>query len=209
MWSNLDIENVLPKVVEKGVQIGEDWITKVEPGLSSFRDNPEGVAGYLEPFIRHAARTHIQPSLKSETPLFPLATAGMRLLEPLHLSPKTDRAGQAYKSSQAKKKVSLGGWTASSGPSRRRTGSWTWAGHRRRLRLSKLRRTWWGMAALVDVRLRLLGGAEIKHKVFVTTWLGYGTNQAKERYVAEVIGSAEAAGMLDDGVDSRQIQDPC
>ncbi|KAF8426453.1 hypothetical protein L210DRAFT_3566140, partial [Boletus edulis BED1] len=65
------------------------------------------------------------------------------------------------------------------------------------------------MAALVDVRLRLLGGAEIKHKVFVTTRLGYGTNQAKERYVAEVIGSAEAAGMLDGGVDSRQIQDPC
>jgi golgi apyrase len=40
-------------------------------------------------------------------------------------------------------------------------------------------------AALVDVRLRLLGGAEIKHKVFVTTWfkMGYGTNKARERYV--------------------------
>ena len=33
---------------------------------------------------------------------------------------------------------------------------------------------------LVEVRLRLIGGEEISHKVFVTTWLGYGTNQARE-----------------------------
>ena len=33
--------------------------------------------------------------------------------------------------------------------------------------------------SLIDVRLRLLGGQEIHHRVFVTTWLGYGTNQAR------------------------------
>lgn len=60
-------------------------------------------------------------------------------------------------------------------------------------------------AALVDVRLRLLGGAEIKHKVFVTTWLGYGTNQARERYVAEAIKHAETL----DGTDPHTTQDPC
>ena len=59
-------------------------------------------------------------------------------------------------------------------------------------------------AALVDVRLRLLGGTEIKHRVFVTTWLGYGTNQARERYVAEVVRRAEVE-MLGDG----GIEDPC
>ena len=52
-------------------------------------------------------------------------------------------------------------------------------------------------AALVDVRLRLLGGMEIKHEVFVTTWLGFGTNQARERYVAETIKGA-------DGIDARR-----
>jgi Golgi nucleoside diphosphatase len=40
---------------------------------------------------------------------------------------------------------------------------------------------------LMDVRLRLMGGEEISHKVFVTTWLGYGTNQARERYVGQAI----------------------
>ncbi|KAI6036020.1 nucleoside phosphatase family-domain-containing protein [Pisolithus microcarpus] len=75
------VRNTLPKV-EKGVQVGEDWITKVEPGLSSFADNPEGVASYLEPLIQHA-QSQIPPSLESETPLFLLATAGMRLLSPV------------------------------------------------------------------------------------------------------------------------------
>ena len=60
-------------------------------------------------------------------------------------------------------------------------------------------------AALVDVRLRLLGGTEITHKVFVTTWLGYGTNQARERYVAQAIADAETR----DGRVAHTIEDPC
>lgn len=44
---------------------------------------------------------------------------------------------------------------------------------------------------LIDVRLRLLGGEEIHHEVFVTTWLGYGTNQARERYVGQTIREYE------------------
>jgi golgi apyrase len=44
---------------------------------------------------------------------------------------------------------------------------------------------------LMDVRLRLMGGEEISHKVFVTTWLGYGTNQARERYVGQAIKQYE------------------
>jgi Golgi apyrase len=38
---------------------------------------------------------------------------------------------------------------------------------------------------LVDIRLRLLGGDEVNHLVFGTTWLGYGTNQA--RFVSKPI----------------------
>ena len=44
---------------------------------------------------------------------------------------------------------------------------------------------------LMDVRLRLMDGEEISHKVFVTTWLGYGTNQARERYVGQAIKKYE------------------
>jgi len=40
---------------------------------------------------------------------------------------------------------------------------------------------------LVEVNLRHLDGRTIAHPVFVTTWLGYGTNKARERYVAKEI----------------------
>lgn len=40
---------------------------------------------------------------------------------------------------------------------------------------------------LVEVKLRLLNGREVRHPVFVTTWLGFGTNQARERYIDQEI----------------------
>jgi Golgi apyrase len=60
---------------------------------------------------------------------------------------------------------------------------------------------------LIDVRLRLLGGDEIRHKVYVTTWLGYGTNQARERYVGKVVTEFEAS--RDEEDDNDVVPDPC
>jgi Golgi apyrase len=48
-------------------------------GISSFAQNPQGVSDYLRPFLDYA-RTHLPPSVEAETPIFLLATAGMRLL---------------------------------------------------------------------------------------------------------------------------------
>lgn len=57
---------------------------------------------------------------------------------------------------------------------------------------------------LTDVQLRLIGGEEIHHQVFVTTWLGYGTNQARERYVGRTIS------LFEEGRDQHDfIPDPC
>ena len=269
------VRNVLPGV-EKGVQIGEDWITKVEPGephasfslllfaldcaslgtrswlmwtfffaclgLSSFGDNPEGVAGYLEPLIRHA-RAHIPPSLEADTPLFLLATAGMRLLEPLQQARVLNAACTYLRSASAFRIESesrdgpcgssvqiitgeeegLFGWIAVNylmdgfvgGNKDEKTtyGFLDMGGASTQIAFEPADGAGAGDvmgngAALVDVRLRLLGGKEIKHKVFVTTWLGFGTNQARERYVAETIKGAEGVETLD-GVDSRTIYDPC
>ena len=61
---------------------------------------------------------------------------------------------------------------------------------------------------LIDVRLRLLGGEEIHHKVFVTTWLGYGTNQARERYVGKIITENDASLHGDEDED-HLVHDPC
>ena len=59
---------------------------------------------------------------------------------------------------------------------------------------------------LVEVRLRLLGGEEIQHRVFVTTWLGYGTNQARERYLGQEVVEWEAHS---EHSPETPIPDPC
>ncbi|KAH0826962.1 nucleoside phosphatase GDA1/CD39 [Lanmaoa asiatica] len=241
--------NMLPKV-EKGVRVGEDWITKVEPGashaplfffrasedtsmadgLSSFGDNSEGVAEYLEPLIRHA-RSQIPPSLESDTPLFLLATAGMRLLTPLQQARVLNAACTYLRTTSFRiepeskdgpcgssvqiitgEEEGLFGWIAVNylmdgfvgGHKNGRTtyGFLDMGGASTQIAFEPADGDVTGTeVALVDVRLRLLGGAEIKHKVFVTTWLGYGTNQARERYVAEAIRSAEGC--------ADTIRDPC
>ena len=60
---------------------------------------------------------------------------------------------------------------------------------------------------LEDVRLRLLNGRLILHRVFVTTWLGYGTNQARERYAGELIQEHEKNRTSPSSDDL--VRDPC
>ncbi|KAF7799605.1 hypothetical protein EIP86_010843 [Pleurotus ostreatoroseus] len=64
---------------------------------------------------------------------------------------------------------------------------------------------------LIDVRLRLLGGQEIHHEVFVTTWLGYGTNQARERYVGKTITEYEESRLSAHPISESEelVLDPC
>ena len=65
--------------------------------------------------------------------------------------------------------------------------------------------------SLMDVRLRLMSGEEISHKIFVTTWLGYGTNQARERYVGQAIKQHEQSRPLieDPPPSADVVEDPC
>lgn len=51
------------------------------------------------------------------------------------------------------------------------------------------------------VRLRDLDGTPLEYKVFTSTWLGYGANQARDRYVEELLKAYDG-----DGVD---MPDPC
>ncbi|GJJ12382.1 hypothetical protein Clacol_006624 [Clathrus columnatus] len=54
---------------------------------------------------------------------------------------------------------------------------------------------------LIPVNLNLLNGESIHCDVFVTTWLGYGTNQARERYVRRISGTRNE--------EETTIPDPC
>ncbi|KAI0069833.1 hypothetical protein K474DRAFT_1609817 [Panus rudis PR-1116 ss-1] len=233
-----DSLNVLP-TVEKGVREGEHWVTKVEPGLSSFADNPEGVAAYLAPLLEHA-RTQIPPSLQPETPLFLLATAGMRLLTPtqqarvlqetcnflkLHSHFRIDDPSPAGPCGSSVRIITgeeegLFGWIAVnylmdgfSGSDDQRTtyGFLDMGGASTQIAFEPNKEEREKSHNLIDVRLRLLNGKEIHHQVFVTTWLGYGTNQARERYVGQIINDYEAnRAMLHASPNADHvITDPC
>ncbi|KAJ7073963.1 nucleoside-diphosphatase [Mycena amicta] len=220
----------LPKV-EKGTRDGENWMSKVEPGISSYADHPETIADHLRPLLAHA-RNLVQPHLQHETPLFLLATAGMRLLPSekqaailkhtcnflvQHSDFKIDSPSQAGPCGSSVRIITgeeegLFGWIAVNylmdGFQADQTtyGFLDMGGASTQIAFEPQSAHVDDQMSLIQVRLRLLGGEEIHHQVFVTTWLGYGTNQARERYVGKAINDHEQ-GRVEDGDDV--VHDPC
>ncbi|KAH9005038.1 nucleoside phosphatase family-domain-containing protein [Lactarius hatsudake] len=223
----------LPRV-GKGTERDEDWVIKAEPGISSFAENLDDIPAYLAPLLDHA-RTHIPPSLHHETPLFLLATAGMRLLSPeqqaavlqttcdflsFHSDFRIDGPSPAGPCGSSVRIITgeeegLFGWIAVNylmdgfGP-------------------SNSDRSTYGFLDMGGASTQIAfepspeeqekaqeprgSGEEISHKVFVTTWLGYGTNQARERYVGQAIRQHEHS--LPSSADESPpitdvIEDPC
>jgi len=207
---------VLPKV-EKGVESGEDWTLKVEPGISSLADNPDGVASYLAPLFEHA-RSIIPPSQLASTPVYLLATAGMRLLSSSQSSDILEHACRYIRKSTpfqlencddqvriiSGEEEGIYGWVAinylmdgfdahglsSKGKGRHSStyGFLDMGGASTQIAFEPSTEARKDHADnLLSVNLRLLDGMDVHHPVFVTTWLGYGTNQARERYVDATI----------------------
>ncbi|KAF8275135.1 nucleoside phosphatase family-domain-containing protein [Lactarius quietus] len=227
----------LPRV-GKGTERDEDWVIKAEPGISSFADNLDDIPSYLAPLLEHA-RNHIPPSLHSETPLFLLATAGMRLLSleqqadvlqttcdflRFHSDFRIDGPSSAGPCGSSIRIITgeeegLFGWIAVNylmdgfGPSnsdRSTYGFLDMGGASTQIAFEPSPEEQEKAQNLVDVRLRLIGGEEISHKVFVTTWLGYGTNQARERYVGQAIRQHDLSRpTLSDESPPDVIEDPC
>lgn len=214
-------------------------------GLSSLASNPVAVGAYLKPLISYAVE-EIPPSLHSSTPIYLLATAGMRLLGPeeqaailthachylLSFNFRVDDPSETLGPCGSSVRIITGeeeglfGWIAvnylmdgfKSKSSRNSKG---------KEKETDFLRTTYGFLdmggastqiafepgaehehnvkgkGLVEVRLRLLSGEEIRHKVFITTWLGYGTNQARERYVEKTIQEFEEART------NVEVLDPC
>ncbi|KAI0315250.1 nucleoside phosphatase family-domain-containing protein, partial [Amylostereum chailletii] len=228
----------LPKV-EKGTPNDEDWVAKAEPGLSSFANDLDGIPTYLAPLLEHA-RTHIPPSLQRETPLFLLATAGMRLLTPeqqadvlettcrflrFHSNFRIEEQSEAGPCGRSVRIITgeeegLFGWIAVNylmdgfGPvddDRATYGFLDMGGASTQIAFEPSLQEREKAKNLVDVRLRMMGGGEVHHQVFVTTWLGYGTNQARERYVGRVIHHLEDSRPTpsDSPSDIEVLEDPC
>jgi golgi apyrase len=207
-------------------------------GLSSFAENPKGVSKYLQPFLDYS-RTHLPPSVETETPIFLLATAGMRLLtqeQQVEILKETCHFFQTQSNFRIDKPSSAGpcgssiriitgeeeglfGWLSvnylmdgftSHSQDRTTYGFLDMGGASTQIAFEpSLAERNNPENSLIEVRLRLISGEEILHKVFVTTWLGYGTNQARERYVAQAVNTFESNRPTVSSSSSDVILDPC
>lgn len=180
------------------------------------------------------------PSLQPQTPLFLLATAGMRLLTPkqqadvlqetctflkFHSNFRIDSPSAAGPCGSSVRIITgeeegLFGWIAvnylmdgfaSSSSTPTTYGFLDMGGASTQIAFEPGRNDRSQSENLIDVRLRLLGGKEIHHQVFVTTWLGYGTNQARERYVGQIVNEYEAhrASLHSHSTTEHIVSDPC
>ncbi|GAA5829304.1 hypothetical protein JCM11251_005000 [Rhodosporidiobolus azoricus] len=208
--------DVLSKV-EKGVEEGEGWHLKVEPGISTLGDNPDGVAEYLRPLIEHAASV-IPADQLSSTPIYLLATAGMRLLPPQQQQDVLSAACSYLRTYPFQlpdcddqiriisgEEEGLYGWIAvnylmdgfdkhehaAQGEKAKHSSTYGFldmGGASTQIAFEPSDTEQVKHADnLLEVKLRLLSGKDVRHPVFVTTWLGFGTNQARNRYVDQEV----------------------
>ncbi|GAC97297.1 hypothetical protein PHSY_004882 [Pseudozyma hubeiensis SY62] len=237
---------VLPKV-EKGTweNSGVEWSHKVEPGLSSFGDHPADVGNYLKGLLDHAEKI-VPPSAWAETPIYVMATAGMRLLPDQqrqavlgetcryireHTNFSLDGGGcDEHVQVISGEEEGLLGWISVNylmdgfhirgkkpsldGETDIMEGKSTFGfldmgGASTQIAFEPSKKALQGEGAaaeadLTTVPLRMLDGTEVSHKVFVTTFLGYGTNQARQRYIDLLRSDAVKAQE-----PKQPLSDPC
>ncbi|ORY57104.1 nucleoside phosphatase family-domain-containing protein [Leucosporidium creatinivorum] len=246
--ANKESVDVLSKV-EKGVEHGDGWHLKVEPGISTFGGRPKEVAEYLRPLIEFAASVVPAEEL-SNTPIYLLATAGMRLLPEAQQSDVLQATCDYLRTFPFSlpdctenvriitgEEEGLYGWIAVNylmdgfdkhehavgGETNKHSSTYGFldmGGASTQIAFEPSDREQIAHADnLLEVKLRLLSGKDVRHPVFVTTWLGFGTNQARNRYIdaqikAHVRQSDEAHRPGDpDGLGSERpvvlVDDPC
>lgn len=207
------------------------WTLKIKPGVSTFSDRPADVGrGHLQELLEHALSIVPEDQVE-DTPLFLMATAGVRLLEPIQqsalLSEICSYAQQHTKFSLPDcdlhiqvipgETEGLYGWIAANyllggfnAPEKHNHGK----GHHTYGFLDM-----GGASAQIAfapnateaekhandlklLRMRTLNGQPSEYKVFTTTWLGFGVNQARERYVEALMDASYTH-------DAKELPDPC
>jgi Golgi apyrase len=207
------------------------WTKKTHPGVSTFGDTPKSIGpDHLAPLLEHALK-EIPSYAVSETPLFLFGTAGMRLLpeyqrknllneickyvqtETDFYVPDCDQHIQMIPGETE----GLYGWVAanyllggfdspaenSHGKGHHTYGFLDMGGASAQIAFAPNATEAEKHANdLKLLRLRRIDGSTEEYRVFVTTWLGFGANEARRRYVEALI----------DGIGyekSTEIPDPC
>ncbi|KAI9825366.1 MAG: Golgi apyrase [Phylliscum demangeonii] len=207
------------------------WTKKSKPGVSTFGEKPDAVGpDHLEALLQHAL-TIVPTHAVRDTPIFLLATAGVRLLPDLQrkvllahicayarshthfLLPDCDLHIQVISGETE----GLYGWIAANyllggfdepekhahGKGHHTYGFLDMGGASAQIAFAPNATEASRHANdLKLLRLRTLDGAAAEYRVFVTTWLGFGVHQARRRYVQAL---RDASGAH----DGRPLPDPC
>lgn len=214
------------------LQSKNDWTKKIRPGVSTFGDHPEDVGPeHLQNLIDHAL--DIIPEEKhADTPIFLMATAGMRLL-PLNEQRAVTSEICSYFRENTRFSLpdcdmhiqvipgateGLYGWIAANyllGGFDDPNGHAHGKGHHTYGFLDM-----GGASAQIAfapnttvaeqhsddlqlLRMRTLNGAPLEYKLFTTTWLRFGMNEARHRYVEKLLDTY----LVED--TQHEVPDPC
>ncbi|KAJ4301379.1 Golgi apyrase [Kalmusia sp. IMI 367209] len=222
-------ERSRPAQAPPEISTEKKWTKKIHPGISTFGSHPHDVGPeHLEKLLKHALK-YVPKDEISNTPLFLLATAGMRILPDLQRKSVLEEVC-AYARKTTKFQLpdcdlhvqvipgeteGLYGWIAANyllggfddpqghnhGKNHHTYGFLDMGGASAQIAFAPNATEAERHANdLTLLRLRTLDGAPLEYKVFVTTWLGFGVNQARQRYVME---------LLESSADASEYPDPC
>ncbi|KAL6719211.1 Golgi apyrase [Lecanora helva] len=207
------------------------WTKKIHPGISTFGENPHRVGPEHLEHLFKKARKIIPKDVVEETPVFLLATAGMRLL-PDDQRNELLKQICSYTRSHTKFQLpdcdvhikvipgeveGLYGWIATNyliggfdspnkhslGKDHHTYGFLDMGGASAQIAFAPNATEAERHANdLKLLRMRRIDGTAAEYKVFTTTWLGFGVNEARKRYV-EALQKATGA------TDINTLQDPC
>ncbi|KAK9466491.1 nucleoside phosphatase family-domain-containing protein [Lipomyces arxii] len=236
-WPAPDKSSLTLPLIGKG---GRDWQKKVSPGISSYSTHIADIGNvHLKPLLEHSKK--IIPQQKhSRTPIYLLATAGMRLL-PQETQQKMLRDTCTYILANSDfllpdceshirvidgKTEGLYGWLALNylmgsldspkahihGKGHHTYGFLDMGGASAQVAFSpNATEAEKHMEDLYKVRLRTQSGESREFNIFVSTWLGYGANEAHRRYVESLVSDSRqpVAPVLSRRSSDHIILDPC
>lgn len=206
------------------------WTKKIKPGVSTYGNNPTAVGSeHLKGLIDHALDI-IPENQIEDTPIFLMATAGMRLLPKVQQSALT-REICSYLRGNTKFSLpdcdlhiqvipgeteGLYGWIATNyllggfdrpeehnhGKGHSTYGFLDMGGASAQIAFAPNATEAAKHANdLKLLRMRTLDGERSEYNVFTATWLGFGVNQAHESYVKKLVDTYDPG--------AKEIPDPC
>ncbi|KAF2009953.1 putative nucleoside diphosphatase [Aaosphaeria arxii CBS 175.79] len=211
------------------IETDKKWTKKIHPGISTFGETPHNVGpDHLDELLSHALK-YVPLEEVPNTPLFLLATAGMRILPPGQrkavLQEVCDFAKKTTKFQLPDCNLhvqvipgeteGLYGWIAANyllggfdspkdhdhGKGHHTYGFLDMGGASAQIAFAPNATEAKKHADdLTLLRLRTVGGTALEYRVFVTTWLGFGVNQARQRYVT---------ALLESSTTTKEFPDPC